>query len=791
MDKNNSTAWSVTSAYSLGIGVTVDGFDFWFQQESQNTSVTLTQNKDDQSDVWTKLQRLSSDKNAAPPSSAGSPSGPDILGGHIDLLSVSLGRNPAKQFWWDIKTVFEWDTSGDGKSPILIGLSYASLDNSFVGELLTRQSFQFDKKLPTYRASADVAPRSFKVENLPEVLYLSDIFPEAASLPSAVPNAISVARVAYSSTEGQSTLAISAKLVRSDRPGTSDVPAPFTWDSIAAHAQKSTTAPAQPDGKKTSNFAFGAAATFTLHPREADKARYLPANLGLSVEYNAGQWTVAGGLENLQFGVLVGFMDGDEGVRNAAIDILGKLSIKTLDILYTYKDSEPSSFCISGTIQLGDLELRLFYQYVGAKADAGKSAADMRRKDGDPQTLVAPAEGEGATWQLRAYLGAANGKKATLGEIIDSIAGKDNGTDVIPEFVKSIEIAPAESDADSAISLEVSKTDQGAVFAMNVDVLGIKFSYTQISAKSQTTVTRLLRLEVDKLPLIGSIPLISQLGQPFTKMMYLYVSGDKGLLQREVEIINTALGPSEKLMFKRVTAKPSSTVPVIEKGHHFMVVNDSEVILDHVFEIADDETKPAKAPEDKKKLIIAAAAVASFDSGTSEDVVPSNTPSKGALSKTLGPLNVSAVTLQYKDKVLWIHLDAVLTLGPISLSLIGFGIGFLTTGIQLTHLSKIAEDIFDGENRLRWELQGISISFSRPPVMIAGMFEHTVTLAQDGSKLDSYKGGVGIASPPYMFVGVGEYSAVTLADRSSYKSVFIFAKLDGRRFSSFFPFPGP
>jgi hypothetical protein len=549
LNENNITAWSVTSAYSLAIEVTVDGFDFWFQQESQNTSVTLTQNKDDQSDVWTKLERLSSDKNAAPPSSAGLPSGPDILGGHIDLLSVSLGRNPAKQFWWDIKTVFEWDTSGDGKSPILIGLSYGSLDNSFVGELLTRQSFQFDKKLSTYRASANVAPRSFKVEDLPEVLHLSDIFPEAASLPSAVPNAISVARVAYSSTKGQSTLAISAKLVRSDRPGTSDVPAPFTWDSISAHAQRSTTAPAQPGGKKTSNFAFGAATTFTLHPREADKARYLPANLGLSVEYNAGQWTVAGGLENLQFGVLVGFMDGNENVRNAAIDILGKLSIKTLDILYTYKDSEPSSFCISGTIQLGDLELRLFYQYVGAKADAGKSAADMRRKDGDPPALAAPAKG--ATWQLHAYLGAANGKSATLGEIIDSIAGKDNGTDVIPEFVKSIEIAPAASDADSAISLEVSKTDEGAVFAMNVDVLGIKFSYTQISAKSQTT--RLLKLQVDKLPLISSIPLISQLGQPFTKMMYLYVSGDKGLLQSEVEIINTALAPSEKLMFKRVT----------------------------------------------------------------------------------------------------------------------------------------------------------------------------------------------------------------------------------------------
>jgi hypothetical protein len=134
-------------------------------------------------------------------------------------------------------------------------------------------------------------------------------------------------------------------------------------------------------------------------------------------------------------------------------------------------------------------------------------------------------------------------------------------------------------------------------------------------------------------------------------------------------------------------------------------------------------------------------------------------------------------------------MDAVLALGPISLGLLDFGIGFDTTGLKLNNLSDIATDLVGAAPRLQWELHGLSLAFDQPPLVLAGMFEHDI-LAITGGTEDVYKGGIGVSFPPYTFVGVGEYANV-IQNGSSYKSVFVFAKLDGRKletlpFLSFF-----
>ena len=820
LDENRKRQWSVTDAWAMTIQVTISGFDFWLQQDSGDTSVILTQNEKDPRDIWTKLSGLgqaestpspapTGDDNTAlapnkpPPSSASKPSGPDIAG-NIDLLSISMGRNLAQTRWWEIKTVFLWDVGHD-KKPIMIGLSYSSLENSFVGELLTKDSFQSDKRLMTYRASADVAPRTLelKPEELPDVLFLSNLFAQAEKLPDAIPNSISVARVTYSS-EGNATsnFGLEATLVRHEvetpNANTNAVPCPFTWDSISFYARRVTTATPQPGGKttKVSAYSFGATASFALHPREQDKDVYNPAVLTVSLDYDDDEWRVEGHVQDLNFGALVGLMDPNDGVGDAALDILGKLSLTELNVLFTYKDKKPSSFLATGIITLGALELRLFYQYVGAEAVQGKTAADLpgKRKQGDPAALQPPKKGDPATWKLRAYLGAAGGKKATIGEIIDSIDGSGEGSDNIPEFIKSIEVAPADTGADSAVSFEVTKNRQGAVvFVLSVNVLGIRFTYMQFSSKPPTPVdgslpsgsttatkpqtTRILRIAIDKLPLISDIPLVSQLGQPFDKMLYLYVSGDKGLLQHELDAINEAVTSDEdKLAFKRAVAKPSLKNPVINMGHHFMVIQGGDVVLDHVFDIGDDEKKPVTKAPDKKNNTINTLALPS-----TAGPPPTNTPTKGSLSKSMGPLTISALTLEYKSKTLHVQMDATLTLGPISIGLLGFGIGFLTTGLQLNDLSKL---VTEADERLSISLRGMSIAFDRPPVLIAGMFEHDIVTLADKSVAESYKGGVGIGFPPYTFIGVGEYSDVKKfnADGSSaggYKSIFLFAKLDG------------
>jgi hypothetical protein len=103
-----------------------------------------------------------------------------------------------------------------------------------------------------------------------------------------------------------------------------------------------------------------------------------------------------------------------------------------------------------------------------------------------------------------------------------------------------------------------------------------------------------------------------------------------------------------------------------------------------------------------------------------------------------------------------------------SFSLLGFSIGVPLSGsITLDNLKGLASQIVVN-------LQGLSLDFNNPPLLIAGGFEHEIV--PDG---EIYMGGLGISFPPYTFIGVGEYKIL-----NNYKSVFIYAKLDGRRFYS-------
>lgn len=777
--------WDITHTFSLTIQASIAGFDIWLRLDPGGASISLTQSKDGSSnDIWSQLQQLGQggSANSPPSTTTMTPSGPDITG-KLDLLSVSLGKSFTNKFWWRIETVLGWETQTDGSdpsiplkmpSPVLIGLSYDSMSSTFRGRLLTKSSFLTDKRNPGYLASTDVVPVSYPVDSLPDALSLATVFPEAKYLPSSVPDQITVAEIAYSSNGSQSVLSMSTTLTRSSADKTDLVPAPFSWDQLSVSAYKATS---KIGNTTSSTFGFSASSTFSLHSKDPTSL-VTPASLALNVTYLTGSWNVTGHIENLQFLLLEQFFDQDETTRSAALDILGKLTINQLDIFYTYNKGLASSFLFSGVISLGAIELRLFYQYTSSAVAADKSAASLRRKPGDPAPVTPP--GTGATWRFTAFLGAANGKSATLGDIVDSIVGPDSGSSVLPEFVKSIEISPATSGANSAIAIEMNKTSNGVVFVLDVNVLGIKFSYMQLGTATKTS--RVLRLAVDKLPLIDSITLIDKLSQPFDEMVYLYVSDrdNKGLLDADVSAINGALQPNEKLMYKKVTTKPSTTAAVIAPGHHFMIINKGEVVLDHVFNIAKSETQPAKTQQPKTLTVVHDVRNTAVGTTQDSELVPNNIPSKGSLTKTLGPITVSALSLQYKDKVLWIHMDATLALGPISFGLLGFGIGFLTTGLQLTHLGGIVKEVFEGEDRFRWELHGLALGFDKPPITLAGMFEHDVIPLAGGGSIDSYMGGVGVGFPPYTLVAVGQYSSVTEKDGSEYKSVFIFAKLDGR-----------
>jgi hypothetical protein len=227
--------------------------------------------------------------------------------------------------------------------------------------------------------------------------------------------------------------------------------------------------------------------------------------------------------------------------------------------------------------------------------------------------------------------------------------------------------------------------------------------------------------------------LLNKLPQPFDQLEYVWVNDAGGWLQSEVDAINDpntgVLSGADTLLCKVANKpdgskdappSPSGVTPsvpdpvVILPGHHFMVVQNGQLVIDHVFfaKSTDNST------QNSQQSLIA---------GQIKDTVPQepapSPPTKGALSFTFGPLAISAVTLQFKERgggqSLCVSTDAAFTIGPISFSLLGFTIAVPLDSIKLDNLVGALDAI-------TVTLQGLALSFDKPPLLLAGVFEHNV-----------------------------------------------------------------
>ena len=93
-------------------------------------------------------------------------------------------------------------------------------------------------------------------------------------------------------------------------------------------------------------------------------------------------------------------------------------------------------------------------------------------------------------------------------------------------------------------------------------------------------------------------------------------------------------------------------------------------------------------------------------------------------------------------------MDATVALGPISFSVIGFGVGFNVVSLQgnggLHFRSDSASDVIKKLlASVRLELHGAALSFIQPPLTLAGVFEHSNSNCDD-----SYAGGVALGIHP-------------------------------------------
>jgi hypothetical protein len=657
------------------------------------------------------------------------------------------------------------------------------------------------------------------------------------SLPNGIPDTISEAWVEYTHFATNDNQIRIFGSITSD-PSTSasqNVPAiDIQVVSIAAQLRKkSKTDPAEPVVNVST----------TVQLNALPGSNIPPAVLNASLNYDSGDWLFHGRLESFQFSVLSShFPAGVEQAFDDVLGKFFVKFVDITYTYDSSPERSASSFFISGAIDFGGLELDLAYQYISsATSPGGKSAGEIVAAKSS-QSLVPPnqtplTQNSQVKWQFDAWLGAVPGTNATVGSVLDSIDSSISS--LLPAFVTSTPIPSADS-VPPPISIEVKQLEgtsgnpTGVGFRAWVHLGDISMTFIQKSERlgiSSTTTTtdppvkRILRISVATLPTAEKIPLVNELPQPFDTLEYMWVSTpdlgpdgnanpSQGFTTAEVTDLNTAfLSDYPPILVKATTSGDDSKTGndpsqsnsaqaaaelVLVSGHHFRVIHNNEVILDYPFgekqfpqpdspgsTTKTDVMKPAKAESlapasnavDHKAAVaathiaIAKAADTTATTTTSGDDSSNDAPvAKGPLGKTIGPLTISNIGVKLDSGFVWLTVDATIVLGPLSFDLLGFGVGF---DLKKADKGLSTESIEGLAASLQVQLHGMGLGFENPPITIAGVFNHD---EQPG--INSYSGGVAVGFPPYTLVAVGEYDEVTNVS-PPYKSVFIFAKLDG------------
>lgn len=128
------------------------------------------------------------------------------------------------------------------------------------------------------------------------------------------------------------------------------------------------------------------------------------------------------------------------------------------------------------------------------------------------------------------------------------------------------------------------------------------------------------------------------------------------------------------------------------------------------------------------------------------------------LDKRIGPVSLQRIGFAYDDGKVILLLDASMTMIGLGVQLMGFGLGF----------------------KLKWPpetpdfyLDGLGLSYSRPPIEISGAFLHS-TRMYNGKEIEEYSGGAIIKINTFSIAAIGAYAEV-----ENEASLFIYGVFDG------------
>ncbi|KAK1829757.1 hypothetical protein QBC39DRAFT_310414 [Podospora conica] len=618
----------------------------------------------------------------------------------------------------------------------------------------------FTRALPNYNPLTDLTPiLPSGVAPLPAV-DLATLVGLSSPLPKGIPSTITLAELSVSS----AGLTFTGELACTNPPDQG-----LSLDSVRLAAACSF-----PAAGAKATFAFSLDVTVLLYPGgivtdpgevEGDDSlteAALPAKMRGLLEYvsgDAGHWRLAASVSNLTGAHLAVFFDG--AVREAVLDLMGHLEIGFIGLRYDYDAGGlGGEFKFLGSLSVGGLGLNLRFSRDG--------------KDG--------------TWEFVASLSVddigENTGEVTLGEMLEELIG--DGVPELPAAVSGIKVSQPGEDGDllrfSCSKMKGPNGEDGnptemVLLSASVHIAAVSLTFVQWRGcewAKEVPSKRIIKVAVSEIgpfeaPLVGTIEDL-----PFDELAYLWVSdgataklpgatqGTKtGVTKGEFDALSEKLTDEDTLFFKSTGSNVGDAEVVLEAGSHFMVIamNSEGVetaVLDYVFARPGTKNKaiegwdgpvPPGAPQ------------------TAGDKDVSKAPFKAAI----GPLSIENIGLQFdfKEQRLGVVLDATFLMGPIGLALIGFGLSVKLgkTPKKLPDPKKPGE-VQDNEDEdedfggipisdVKVSLQGMAVSFDRPPVTVAGGFMHS-----NVDDIDCYAGGLIIGFKPWMIQAVGVYAKV-------------------------------
>ncbi|PLN77512.1 hypothetical protein BDW42DRAFT_196492 [Aspergillus taichungensis] len=522
--------------------------------------------------------------------------------------------------------------------------------------------------------------------------------------------------------------------------------------------------------QKGFTFAFGVMATLEASP---SATRPNPTDLWGQLKYDSIKktWALTAGIRGFYGSSLYELFDSTSAPH--AMPLIDSLAVQRLVLSYQYAKAElpadsatsatgevekdspfsGSSFTVTGTVLVAGLRLALTYKYD---------------KKG---------------WDFNATMEPQN-KNTTVDQIVASILGED--TLELPDFLGQTAFTP-----NDKLSLKLDQTGKGAEKSMHFLAtlqLGEHMALTFVQYHGadwgpKTPSKRLVKVAVQGLRQlqVPEIPLIGKIDQPVQEISYMWIqdpvpkksTGQPGLTRKEVNDLDASLG-GKKLVWKEKFAadKQKDEDLIFPAGSHFMILSSdatgaSTCLLDYAFQARGQ--RPSRAVTAPARAAPGGAAgepsSGQGDDATNENDAGDATSAQAPLKKKTGPLSLKNVGLKYTDKKLHIMLDATFHLGPVEFSLIGFSIGLEIK--SLSEVPKVSQP----------ELQGLAAAFDKPPLTIAGVIRHSTTPA-----LEYYAGGLIVAFNPWQFEAAGFYGEAKPDNGTPFKSLFLFARLNGPLF---------